>query len=121
MSSAREYLKVAAANLRRAAAAQKTEADEVRNQAVRLHQEAQAKMGDRDKQIKILQLELAGLEDDAQRTIVINRIRTLQSEIEVMDREAETQRQKWEQEARAKEGMVSNLNSMAADIEHQAT
>ena len=118
--ASRDYLKVAAANLRRAATAQKTEADEVRKDAIRISQEAQGKVSDMDKQIKLLQIEMSRLEDDAQRTIVYNQIQKLQSEMEAMNRDAEQLRQQKEREASNMEGGVNDLIGKASDIERRA-
>lgn len=118
--AAGEYLKVAAANLRRAAQARKAEADEARRTVIRTDQETQSEVSSITNQIRLLQVQLSKIEEQAQKSIVYNQIRNLQSKIDELKQQAERHKQQIAQDAGNKEGDVNGLNSQASDLERRA-
>lgn len=119
-----EYLKAAATQLRQAAAASKSEGDELRRQITLREQEVTRSINSLKQHIRGRRQELRTLNvrsaNDALKAAEITAVTSLEQEIKNIQQALEKERQAILQEIQVRENQINELNNKAGDFERQA-
>jgi signal transduction histidine kinase len=116
-----DYLKLAAAQLRRAALVRRDESQDLRRAITQREHEVSKNISDLRNTIGNLQRTAAGSTNAAQSALMISEINSLEQQIRDLQSNLEREKQRLNQEIKWKEGQVGTLNNQATDFERQAS
>lgn len=116
-----DYLKQAAAQLRRAAQAQQSESTDVRRSISNREQEVSKTVNDLQKQIALKRALSGSAPDDTTRALIQTEINRQQQEIRTVQNDFEQEKQRMNDVVKAMEQQQVDLNSQANNFERQAS
>jgi hypothetical protein len=116
-----EYLKVAAAQLRRAAQARKAEADDLRKEINHKDQEKRDNLRNLQGEERVRQVAVASQDDSGMRNLHMRELMELKGQESITEREYEKLKQDMAQQVSIAEGDANDLLQRASDLERRAT
>ena len=116
-----DYLRMAAAQLRRAAVARKDETANLRREMSQREQDVHRMIDDLKRVIDSRQRQIGAIDNAAIKAERAAEITKLNNEIKVLQSDFDREKQRINQELQWKEGQVDDLNSQAVNFERQAS
>jgi predicted RNase H-like nuclease (RuvC/YqgF family) len=116
-----DYLKTAAAQLRRAALVRRDETQDLRREITTREQEVSRQINDLRKVMDQLQRNMGATQNSAISAAMVSEKNALEQQIRDLQSNLEREKQRINQEIQWKESQVGTLNNQATDFERQAS